>query len=58
MSRCESERVLSEHDWEVLDKCYWYLVRECKNPLYALKILRLGRRRLICEQNRRSCQDG
>jgi len=58
MSRCESGRVLSEHDWEVLDKCYWYLVRECKNPLYALRILRLGRRRLICEQNRRSCRDG
>ncbi|MBA7546879.1 hypothetical protein ES705_39280 [subsurface metagenome] len=57
MSRCESERVLSDHDWEVLDKCYWYVVRECESPLYAFRILRLGRERLICEQNRRSCRD-
>lgn len=57
MSKCKRERVLSERDWEVLDKCYWYLMGECESPLYALRILRLGRRRLISEQNRRSCWD-
>jgi len=58
MRKFGCERVLSDRDWEVLDKCYWYLMRECKSTLYAFRILRLGRRRLISEQNRQSCQDG
>lgn len=51
MSRCECEGVLSDRDRKVLDKCYRNLVRECKSPLYALRVLRLARRRVICERN-------
>ncbi|GAI62112.1 unnamed protein product [marine sediment metagenome] len=38
MSMCEGGRVLSDRDWELLDKCYWYVVRECESPLYAFRI--------------------
>ena len=51
MSRCEVWRVLPDRDRELIDKFYRYLVRECKSPLYALKILRLARRKVICERN-------
>ena len=51
MSRCECEGMLRDRDREVLDKCYRYLIRECESPLYALKILRLARRRVICRRN-------
>ena len=51
MIRSEIKSVIPARDRELLDKLYRCLVRECKSPLYALKILRLTRRRVIAERN-------
>jgi len=51
MRKNELEGVIPARDRELLDKLYRCLVRECESPLYALKILRLARRRVIAERN-------
>ena len=43
--------LLPDRDQELIEKLYRCLVKECDNPLYALKILRLTRRRIIFERN-------
>ncbi|MBA7699608.1 hypothetical protein ES703_108306 [subsurface metagenome] len=51
MSRSKLRSVIPARDRELVDKLYQCLVRECGNPLYALKILRLARRRVISDRN-------
>ncbi|MBA7630566.1 hypothetical protein ES703_38089 [subsurface metagenome] len=43
--------VIPARDRELVDKCYRCVVRECKYPIYALRILKLVRRRVISERN-------
>jgi len=43
--------VIPARDRELSDKCYRCLVRECKYPNYAIRILKLVRRRIISERN-------
>ena len=51
MRSYELEDVIPAGDRELIEKLYRCLVRECSSPLYALKILRLARRRVISERN-------
>ena len=43
--------VIPARDRELSDKLYRCLVRECKSPIYAVRILKLVRRRVISERN-------
>ena len=43
--------VVPNRDRELADKCYRCMVRECKSPIYAIRILKLVRRRIIAERN-------
>ncbi|MBA7694834.1 hypothetical protein ES703_103449 [subsurface metagenome] len=43
--------VIPARDRKLVDKFYQCLVRECKYPLYAVRILKLVRRRVISERN-------
>ena len=48
--------VVPARDRELSDKFYRCLVRECKNPIYAVRILKLVRRRVIAERNAGRCE--
>ena len=43
--------VIPARDRELVDKFYRCLVRECKSPIYAVRVLKLVRRRVISERN-------
>ena len=43
--------VVPARDRELVDKYYQCLVRDCKYPIYAIRILKLVRRKVISERN-------